>query len=161
MTPSPSGNPSLSVALKEWHTVCLALASGRQIILLRKGGISEQAGECHVEHRRFVLFPTFLHQNKNMLKPEALGDYQPLAAEPAQVTIELAAEVTDVLQLANRVQMDALDEEHIWAAPLIDMRFNYRPQNPLYLMILRACRLAQPVTIENSPAYAGCKSWVP
>jgi hypothetical protein len=41
------------------------------------------------------------------------------------------------------------------------MRFNYKPQNPLYLLIVRAYRLKQPVTIDNTPAYAGCKSWVP
>ena len=38
---------------------------------------------------------------------------------------------------------------------------NYKPQNPLYLMLVRAYRLAEPVTVENTPAYAGCKSWVP
>jgi len=27
--------------------------------------------------------------------------------------------------------MDALEDEHVWAKPLIDMRFNYKPQNPL------------------------------
>jgi hypothetical protein len=41
------------------------------------------------------------------------------------------------------------------------VRFNYRPQNPLYLLLVRACRLPQPVTIDNTIAYAGCKSWVP
>ena len=57
--------------------------------------------------------------------------------------------------------MDALDDEHVWAPPLIDMRFNYKPQNPLYLLLVRAYRLPQPVSVENTPAYAGCKSWVP
>ena len=57
--------------------------------------------------------------------------------------------------------MDELDAEHVWAPPLIDMRFNYRPENPLYLLLVRAYRLHQPATIENTPAYAGCKSWVP
>jgi hypothetical protein len=57
--------------------------------------------------------------------------------------------------------MDAIDAEHVWTAPLIDMRFNYRPKNPLYLLLVRAYRLARPVTVENTPAYAGCKSWVP
>ena len=57
--------------------------------------------------------------------------------------------------------MDALDEEHVWTAPLLDMRFNYKPENPLYLLLVRAYRLHEPVTITNTPAYAGCKSWVP
>jgi hypothetical protein len=57
--------------------------------------------------------------------------------------------------------MDALDDQHVWAKPLIDMRFNYRPENPLYLLLVRTYRLDQAVPIDNAPAYAGCKSWVP
>jgi hypothetical protein len=41
------------------------------------------------------------------------------------------------------------------------MRFSYRPENPLYLLIVRAYRLHGTAAIENTPAYAGCKSWVP
>ncbi|HEX5245269.1 MAG TPA: DUF1802 family protein, partial [Tepidisphaeraceae bacterium] len=55
----------------------------------------------------------------------------------------------------------AIDGEYIWAPPLIDMRFNYRPENPLYLLLVRGYRLSAEVTVENTPAYAGCKSWVP
>ena len=61
----------LNVALKEWATVCAALGDGRQMILLRKGGIYESAGEFEIEHRQFLLFPTYLHQNAEMLKPAA------------------------------------------------------------------------------------------
>jgi hypothetical protein len=69
--------------------------------------------------------------------------------------------VTDIVRLSSRAQMDAVDEEHVWTPPLIDMRFNYRPANPLYLLLVRAYRLPQPVTVENTAEYAGCKSWVP
>ena len=69
--------------------------------------------------------------------------------------------VTDIIQLKSRKQMDAIENEHIWTAPLIDMRFNYRPENPLYLVLVRAHRLREPVRLPNTPAYAGCKSWVP
>ncbi|CAN5384509.1 DUF1802 family protein [soil metagenome] len=151
----------LQIALKEWHAVCQALASGRQMILLRKGGISESMSGFDVEHRQFLLFPTYVHQSLAMLKPEAHRDFQSHASEPATIEIELAAEVTDIIQLKDRAQMDALESEHIWTPPLIDLRFNYRPQNPLYLLIVRAYRLAKPVPIQNTPAYAGCKSWVP
>jgi hypothetical protein len=152
---------SLQVALKEWHTVCRALESGRQMLLLRKGGISESAGEFQVEHREFLLFPTFLHQNLNMLKSTDQGDYTPLNEEPGEVAIASAGVVTDVIQLKSREQINTIDDEHIWLAPLLDMRFNYRPENPLYLLLIRAYRLHAPVTIANTPAYAGCKSWVP
>jgi hypothetical protein len=152
---------ALSIALKEWATVCHALETGRQMLLLRKGGIYEAAGEFELENPQFLLFPTYLHQNLNMLKPHAQAGFEPRSAEPAQIRISAAGEVTDIVQLKSRAQMDALEAEHVWTSPLIDMRFNYKPQNPLYLMLVRAYRLTEPVTVENTPAYAGCKSWVP
>jgi hypothetical protein len=151
----------LHVGLKEWAAVCSALGDGRQILLLRKGGIHESAGKFELEHSQFVLFPTFLHQEPAMVKPAEQGRVNRLQAEPSQVELSLAGEVTDILRLQSREQMDALEELHIWTPPLIDMRYNYRPQNPLYLMLVRAWRLPQPMTIENTPEYAGCKSWVP
>ena len=112
-------------------------------------------------HRQFLLFPTYLHQNLEMLKPEAHVGFSPASGEPDQITIRSAAEVTDIIRLTDRKQMDALDAEHIWTQPLIDMRYNYRPKNPLYLLLVRAYTLASPATIQNTPEYAGCKSWVP
>jgi hypothetical protein len=153
---------SLQVALKEWNTVSRALETGRQMLLLRKGGISESgSGEFQVEHREFLLFPTFLHQNLNLLKPADQADYTPLNEEPTEVPISAAGVVSDIIQLKSREQMNKIDDEHIWTAPLLDMRFTYRPENPLYLLLIRAHRLHAPVTIANTPAYAGCKSWVP
>jgi hypothetical protein len=151
----------LNVALKEWASVCAALGDGRQIILLRKGGIYESAGEFEIEHRRLLLFPTYLHQNAEMLKAGEHCALNSLKAEPDKISISLAGEITDIIPMANRLAMDALDNEHIWTSKLIDMRFNYRPENPLYLLLVRAYKLAKPVTIDNTPAYAGCKSWVP
>jgi hypothetical protein len=96
-----------------------------------------------------------------MLKPEAHAGFEPANAEPAEVRITAAGVVTDIVRLRSRGQMDAIDDEHVWTSPLIDMRFNYKPQNPLYLMLVRAYRLHEPAAIANTPAYAGCKSWVP
>ncbi len=152
---------SLQVALKEWASVCTALERGEQLILLRKGGIFETSGEFEVEHRQFLLFPTYLHQNPTMLKPPAHDGFEARTEEPQQIRLSAAAVVTDIIQLDHRRQMDAIHEEHIWTDPLIDMRFNYRPGNPLYLLLVRAYRLHQPTSIESTPAYAGCKSWVP
>jgi hypothetical protein len=152
---------SLQVALKEWATVCRALEAGEQALLLRKGGISESAGEFEVGNREFLLFPTYLHQKGKMLKPAAAAGLERRDAEPQQVRLSAAGVVTDIIELKRRAQMTALDDEHVWTAPLIDMRFDYRPDNPLYLLLVRAYRLHRPVVLENTPAYAGCKSWVP
>ncbi len=152
---------SLSVALKEWASVCHALETGRQILLLRKGGIHETAGEFELEHPEFLLFPTYLHQNIRMLKASEHAAFTPLSAEPEKITLSALGVATDIIRLGSRRQMDALDDAHIWTPPLIDMRFAYRPENPLYLLLVRAYVLSQAVTIDNTPDYAGCKSWVP
>jgi hypothetical protein len=151
----------LHIGLKEWAAVCSAMADGRQILLLRKGGIHESGGRFELEHPQFVFFPTYLHQDPQMVKPQEQARVQRLSAEPAQVQLSLAGQVTDILRLESRRQMDLLEDLHIWAPALIDMRYNYRPDNPLYLLLVRACRLPGPLTIQNTPEYAGCRSWVP
>src|ERR1700722_8919604 len=155
-----AGPNDLQVALKEWASVCGALSQGRQIILLRKGGIYESAGEFEIEHRQFVLFPTYLHQNAEMVKENHRAGLSAVKAEPATIEISLAGEITDIVAVSDRSAMDQLAGEHIWTGKLIDMRFNYRPENPLYLLLVRAYRLSEAVVLANTPGYAGCKSWV-
>src|SRR6516164_4165918 len=58
-------------ALKEWAVICRALGEGRQAILLRKGGITESEGEFRLEHRRFWLYPTYLHQQQDGITADA------------------------------------------------------------------------------------------
>src|SRR5438045_4945909 len=109
--------PALPIALKEWKLVTDALLSGRQAILLRKGGIYESGGEFELEHRRFVFFPTYIHQNLTMLKPDAQSGFAARSAEPATVNLAVAGEVTDIVHVQSRAQIDALDAEHVWASP--------------------------------------------
>ncbi|MGI0041714.1 MAG: DUF1802 family protein, partial [Nitrosopumilaceae archaeon] len=49
-------------ALKEWATVVKALENGNQTVLLRKGGILETDSGFNVESKKFLLYPTFEHQ---------------------------------------------------------------------------------------------------
>ena len=62
----------LAQAFKEWAVICEALGEGRQVLILRKGGIAEARGEFTIEHRRFWLFPTYVHQQSSGIKPEAV-----------------------------------------------------------------------------------------
>ena len=48
----------MSAAFKEWAIVCEALGSGRQSILIRKGGVAEGRSGFAYEHSEFFLFPT-------------------------------------------------------------------------------------------------------
>jgi hypothetical protein len=152
---------SLDVALKEWAAVVRALETGEQIMLLRKGGILEQGPKRQFEmtHQQFLLFPTYLHQSRGELKLAV--EFQPASAEPQQVRMTAAGVVSDIIKVESRGQIDRLDDEHVWTSSLIDMRFNYKPANPLYLVLVRIYRLHEPIVLANTVAFAGCKSWVP
>jgi hypothetical protein len=152
---------TLSVALKEWDLVISALLDGRQAILLRKGGILESENQFELEHPSFLFFPTFVHQDPRMVKAAYRVGLQQTAAEPELVKIRGFGAVARVFEVPSRERLERLDDLHVWDAPLLDMRFSYRPEKPLYLVVVRAFALPEPVTIRNTLDYAGCKSWVP
>src|SRR5687768_14259909 len=60
----------LMIALKEWAIVCKALEEGKQMLLLRKGGIMEYRKGFEVKHNEFLLYPTFEHQSVESIKAE-------------------------------------------------------------------------------------------
>jgi len=152
----------IHVALKEWKVVCDLLAAGELALLLRKGGIHEDAGAgCfRLEHERFALFPSWLHQKSAMMKAAYRGRVE-ARAEPAEVTLETMGEAARVWAVPSRAAFDALEDLHCWSGEQIDMRFDYKPQKPLYLIAVRASRLATPKTVVNHWSYGGCKSWAP
>ena len=152
---------TLGWALKEWDIVCGALLAGEQALLLRKGGILEAENQFVLEHAQFFLFPTFIHQDPAGTKPQWRAKIQMVRAEPERITLAGWAEAVEVFEVPDRKRMDELSGCHIWDKALLDMRFGYRPEKPLFLVVVRAHRLAAPVVIENTLAYAGCKSWVP
>jgi hypothetical protein len=168
MIPSPTDSPgfpphptTLSVALKEWALVISALLEGRQTILLRKGGILEAANQFELEHGSFLLFPTYVHQDPRMVKAAYRAGLTSASGEPEAIAIRGFGRVARVFEVPSRQGLEALDNLHVWDAPLLDMRFNYRPEKPLYLVVVRAFRLTEAVTIRNTLEYAGCRSWVP
>ena len=152
----------LDVALKEWDTVCRLLVEGRQVLLLRKGGISDVGGAFAMKHRRFLLFPTFVHQKGELLQPWASDAFRPMDEEPTDVPLPGWAEVTHVEQ-ADDAAVRRLTEGggHCWSEAQINLRLNYRPGQPTYVALLRAFRLPAPVRVPNHADYAGCVSWVP
>ncbi len=152
----------LDVALKEWAIVCDLLLEGKLALLLRKGGIHERGGPgvFRLEHERFALYPSWAHQKPNMIKPEH-RERVVVREEPAEVTFTGWAEAAHIWRVPSRAAFDQLEGLHCWTAEQIDMRFGYKPENPLYLVALRAWRLPAPRTIKLHWRYSGCKSWVP
>ncbi len=160
---------SITVALKEWAIVTDLLAQGKCALLLRKGGIHEDEGpgRFHLEHDCFGLFPAWEHERLDWIKPSWLPKREKLKladghlAVPETLAFKGYGEVAKVWQIPSRAAFDSLDELHPWAKPQVDMRFNYKPDRPLYLVAVRAYAFAAPVMIPNRPSFAGCRSWVP
>jgi hypothetical protein len=149
----------LGVAFKEWAAICRLLGSGRQTILLRKGGVAETGGEFRPEHDSFWLYPTYYHEDRQPgLRPgfESAGDRPP----PGTVRLEHFVEVQAVQFVSDLDTAVRLEPLHGWTADVVRQRFSYRSPG-VFVLAARAHRVASPVLVAELPQYAGCKSWVP
>jgi hypothetical protein len=152
----------LEIAFKEWAVICRALAEGRQALILRKGGIAESGGEFRVEHGRFWLYPTFVHQQRDGIKPAALPLLEDVEAQrPPEGVLRLThfAEVAGVYHVADLDALLALDDCHLWSEATVRARFAYR-QPGLFVLPVRVFAVPQAHELPETPAYAGCRSWV-
>jgi len=153
-----------TVAFKEWAAICAALASGRQDLILRKGGISEVGGEFRPEYDRFWLYPTYFHEQQQAgIKPEAhalLAAVEAVRPPNGIVRLTHVAEVISVVFCRELDEVLRLDAEHIWTEATVRQRFAYRTPG---LYVLRVRILVAPASFEfaEGPEYAGCKTWVP
>lgn len=152
----------MRVAFKEWAVVVDALGRGEQIIILRKGGISEGRGGFQVEHSRFFLFPTLFHQQREAVQPAAQLRYDVIAPtlSSASVQLEFFVEVVDWKFLESCEAALHLRGQHIWREEVIRERFDWGKSKSIYAMAVRVFRLARPVEIPMLADYGGCKSWV-
>lgn len=152
----------LRQACKEWAVVCKALETGKQAILIRKGGIAEATGDFRVEFDRFWLYPTFVHQQETGIAPEfAPMLAQVRANQPPQGTIALThwAEVKAVYHAHDIVGALRLGDLHILSVETVQARFHYRDPG-LFVLLLRVYRAPELRAIIETPAYAGCRTWV-
>jgi len=150
-------------AFKEWATVVDALGRGEQILILRKGGISEGRGGFQVEHPKFFLFPTMFHQQRESVVPHAQARFDTIApqlATPDQLRIEFFAEVVDWRRLDARLDAERLRGQHIWRDEVIGERFEWGKAKNIFALAVRVFRLAHPLDLPMRPSYGGCKSWV-
>lgn len=152
----------MNVALKEWAAVIRALESGRQIFLLRKGGLAETSLGFELAHPEFVFYPTWEHQQRDQLQPEFqrwFDELQP--GDPSRLTITATAKAVGVIEApADPARWQRARELHVWSDSYIDMRYGYRPDLPLRIVLLRVSRLASAVEISADKRYGGCRSWV-
>jgi hypothetical protein len=154
---------SHTFALKEWAVIVHALGAGKQILLLRKGGLHERHGRFSTEPAEFFLFPTYVHQMAQGVVEAAAADLRTaMEARPPedQLVIEYYAKVEDLLWLDSRERLAPLAGLHYWTPETVTHRFDYGKTPGLYLFILRVSRVPQPHVLPLLKRYGGCRSWV-
>lgn len=150
----------LNIAFKEWAAICQALADGKQALILRKGGIAERGNTFQPEHGRFWLYPTYVHQQEQGVKPEG-GQLLTAVEKPPPGVIRFShyVEVPGVYHVADLTPLLMLNHLHFWTEDTVRQRFAYKHPG-LYVLPARVYRAAQTFDVLETPAYAGCKSWV-
>ena len=157
-------NPALvanRMALKEWAIVTEALRRGTQRILLRKGGIAEGPGGFRIEHNEFWLYPTQFHQTSDQIRVEVADQLPSVPVPPAgRVPLDLYAVVAGVEFCSDEAEALRRVPEQILSEQTVRDRFRYRTPG-LYVVALEVFVAESIHWIDDRPAYAGCRSWVP
>lgn len=152
-----------TTALKEWSSVVEALKSGRQIVLIRKGGLADKGRVFAVEDDEFFLYPTYLHQQIEFIRPEFAAEFERAAArrtENGSVAFDSYAVVQESIPVTSEAALRRLDGLHVWNHRFVEHRLQWKPDNPAWVVVLRTYRLPQVVTVPERPWYRGCRSWV-
>lgn len=152
----------MRTALKEWAVVIEALVAGAQPCLLRKGGIAEGKRGFELKHDRFLFFPTWEHQQREMIRPEHAAWFDRLRpADPEALEIAHGARVADIVRAPATIDdLRRVADRFVWNDRYLQVRYDYRPDLPLYLVFVEPFTLSEPVRIPHDRRYRGCRSWV-
>ena len=153
----------MRIAFKEWAIVVDALGRGEQIVILRKGGISEGRGGFQVDHPEFLLFPTLFHQQRESVLQHAQERYDAIAPQlptSEKLRIEFFAKVAAWKRLDALADAERLRGQHIWRDEVIAERFEWGRTKNIFALAVRVFRLSSPVDLLMSSSYGGCKSWI-
>jgi hypothetical protein len=149
-------------ALKEWATIVHALLAGEQIVDLRKGGLREDARHFELSSSVAWLYPTAEHQRAELLKP-AYRHWIDLASNAAvgePITVHGFVDVVAHATISEPEHLDALAGKVIWTDDYATSRLQWKSRDPLWVLVVRAHRLAAPITVPWRSDYGGCTSWV-
>lgn len=149
-------------AFKEWAVVCHALGTGRQSLILRKGGLHEPRDGFQMEHSEFWLFPTRFHQDPAEISADArvLWEAAQMSAPLAgTIDISLYATVEEAVRVDDIAVLPRLTGLHAWSDETLRKRFDYKTPG-LSALLVRVYSLPAAIRIPESPHFAGCRSWV-
>lgn len=155
--------PIPKVGFKEWQVVCDALASGRQCVLLRKGGIHEGREGFSFAHDRFFLFPTRFHASSDQVRDgrvRATPEWQP----GESVRITHFAHASRAVTLFDWHRVASLEPCHIYTEEVVRDRFHWQgrnmPSGSIHVAMVEVYELATAWQFPYTPGYGGCRSWV-
>ena len=151
------------IALKEWAITVDALASGEQILLMRKGGIHEESKDFRIIHDEFLLYPTYEHQRPELLKQPYQGNLKTLLStqrDATKVKFSEWATVHEVLEISEQDKIESLNDFHIWTDEYAQGRLHWKPMVPLSIILVRVYTLQSSTSVQFIPEYQGCTSWV-
>lgn len=149
----------MSAAFKEWAVICEALGTGRQSVIIRKGGIAEGRAGFAFLHDEFFLFPTWFHEQ--VIKTTLPAD-TPLPDAPPENELEIryAATVEWSRLITDLDKVRRLRDFHIWHDSVVEERFRYDDTEGVHVALVRIYRLEPPQRMANEKKYGGCRSWV-
>lgn len=159
---APAGPETPRTAFKEWAVICRALATGRQDVILRKGGIGELGGAFHPDHAAFLLMPTFLHQSAESLIPAARDLLDGIDADrppDGQVVLTHGARVEAVHRITDAGALAPFRGRHVWADVVVMERF-HRWRDELHVLEVTVAPLSAALVLPWRDSYGGCRSWV-
>ncbi len=151
------------IGFKEWQAVCDALGSGRQSVILRKGGIHEGRAGFSFAHDSFFLFPTRFHATGDQIR-EAFVEAMPEWQNGDLITITQHVEVTGAVTLTDWSEVAALAPLHIYAERTVRDRFDWEGKGmaagSIHVAYVKVRKLAEPWVFPYETKYGGCRSWV-
>lgn len=152
----------MAQAFKEWQVVCDALASGRQSILLRKGGIHEGKEGFSFAHDSFFLFPTKFHAQLNQVRE---GEFTPEKEWQEGDILEIThhAEALFAVTLNDWGILEDLFSYHIYTEDTLKERFDWEGKGmasgSIHVAFVRLVELKKPWTLAYEKRFGGCRSW--
>ena len=131
-------------ALKEWSSVIEKLATGDQVILIRKGGIADP--KFGLDAPQFYLYPTYFHQGESEHRPS--------------VTVTHWCEAVRTWRVREAEALERLEPLVAMPRQTLEARDRFRPDQALHVIGVRTWALPKPVEVVFRNPYAGCLSWV-
>ncbi len=154
-----------TIAFKEWSLVCAAMGSGKQSLILRKGGIHEGKSGFALAHDSFYLFPTAFHaQNERLIEdyktPPTWHDTRS-PEERGEVEVRFFCEVVEKAVVQDWGVLEALAPYHGWTEDIVRERFEWGGETPeIHAALVRVSALKKPWVFPFEKKYGGCRSWL-